>query len=88
MAVTADCTVKYTAFASGNADSGIIALSVLTGVDAGVGVGVGVTVGVGVGVGVKLGMDTLLHAGEPPLTTELKDNRLLVANLCCLIRSM
>ena len=75
-------------FASGNADNGITALSVLTGVDAGVGVGVGVTVGVGVGVAVKLGMYILLDAGEPLLTMLLKDNLLLVANRCCLIRSV
>ena len=80
--------MKYTAFASGNADNGITALSALTAVLAGVGVGVAVTVGVGVGVGVKLSMAILPDAGEPPLTMLLNDNLAFMANRCCLAKSM
>jgi hypothetical protein len=53
-------------------------------------VGVGVTVGVGVivGVGVGVGPDIFCAAGEPPFTTLLNDNLLLIDNRCCLARSV
>ena len=69
-----------------NALAGTVGVGVLVGV--GVMVGVGVTVGVGVIVGVGVGSDILCAAGEPPFTTLLNDNLLLIDNRCCLARSV